>query len=1006
MKLRRIAALVLAVALLPLPRARASQAIGSEVHEFIKPLGPGVELHTGRLWSATYSDLRTERYLTYTPNPGVTPAVAFGSSLSSKQTVPAMAKGFEAYGRRVLAGVNGDYYVVATGVPLGMVLTNGVLRSSPGYHPAVGFLPDGSAIAGYPQLTMYISMLGTRYGVGALNKTRTVEYGIHLFTSEFGPNTQNSQPGIDIILIPIAEQPMQEEGSPGYDTQLRIGGRVECTVEAVLHSEREISIPEGAFVLSVNAKCDAALLAELETIQAGDTVTLGVDTADPRWSQVVSAIGAFQVLASGGVVAEGLDTVQNPRTAVGVKPDGSAIFYTIDGRQSGYSVGASMSQVAARLIELGCTDAVLLDGGGSTTLGTTELTEDAFSAKNRSSDGAPRAVSNALFLVSNLEATGTLGSLTLTPDNAVLLAGARLSLSAFAVDTAYYPMYPITGAQFETSGGTVDGQGMLTAPHTGDILTVTASWGAEVSGSGTYTVVTTPDRIALTAGGEAVTAINLDPGEKIDLNAEAVYRNLPLVAQDGCFTWTVSPEVGTVDVNGVFTAGSRGGSGSLTVSAGERSFSIPVSVAGHVIPMETFEYGMGNIAGLGTMTATLETRPTYVRFGRQSLRLDYNAADGAAIVAASYQLPDGEEYLSLWVYGDGSGNAFAAMFLDALGGRLDAEGIALDFAGWKHVMIPIPEGAVALDRFAVGQAGTGDGLGTIWIDHMMTANQYVLDLDPPAVIARLAGRTLTARISDAVDKTMDKGQITLQFDGWLLDFNWSPDTGTLTAELPAVELDMLHRVTVTAADRSGNLGRASVDLPPEPLPEGVPAPTPPFADTVGHWAQGYTEYLYVQGVSLGYLDGQTRLFRPDAEITRGEFFVMVSRFLRLNTAQYDDVVLPFADLTAIPGWALADMRAMFALGYVQGSSEAGGVYAFAGNTLTRAEAMTILGRIQARGYPAAELDFLDASLVPSWAVDSMQTLVAQGIVTGYDGLLRPTDSVRRGEVAKLLYTIR
>ena len=43
-------------------------------------------------------------------------------------------------------------------------------------------------------------------------------------------------------------------------------------------------------------------------------------------------------------------------------------MYTIDGRQSGYSIGATLTQVAERMVELGCVTALSLDGGGSTTL--------------------------------------------------------------------------------------------------------------------------------------------------------------------------------------------------------------------------------------------------------------------------------------------------------------------------------------------------------------------------------------------------------------------------------------------------------------------------------------------------------------------------------------------------------------------------------------------------------------------------------------------------------------
>ena len=57
------------------------------------------------------------------------------------------------------------------------------------------------------------------------------------------------------------------------------------------------------------------------------------------------------------------------------------------------------------------------------------------------------------------------------------------------------------------------------------------------------------------ATGAAVTQLNLDPEQQVDLTASAVYRKLALTAQDACFTWSADPAVGTIDQNGLFTAG-------------------------------------------------------------------------------------------------------------------------------------------------------------------------------------------------------------------------------------------------------------------------------------------------------------------------------------------------------------------------------------------------------------------------------------------------------------------
>lgn len=59
---------------------------------------------------------------------------------------------------------------------------------------------------------------------------------------------------------------------------------------------------------------------------------------------------------------------RNPRTLAGVTTDGKILLVTVDGRKPGYSVGASFEESARIMKSLGATDAVNLDGGGSTAM--------------------------------------------------------------------------------------------------------------------------------------------------------------------------------------------------------------------------------------------------------------------------------------------------------------------------------------------------------------------------------------------------------------------------------------------------------------------------------------------------------------------------------------------------------------------------------------------------------------------------------------------------------------
>lgn len=57
-----------------------------------------------------------------------------------------------------------------------------------------------------------------------------------------------------------------------------------------------------------------------------------------------------------------------PRTAIGQRKDGTVLFLVIDGRQPGYSLGATLRDVQDVLYEKGAYIAANLDGGSSSTL--------------------------------------------------------------------------------------------------------------------------------------------------------------------------------------------------------------------------------------------------------------------------------------------------------------------------------------------------------------------------------------------------------------------------------------------------------------------------------------------------------------------------------------------------------------------------------------------------------------------------------------------------------------
>ena len=88
-------------------------------------------------------------------------------------------------------------------------------------------------------------------------------------------------------------------------------------------------------------------------------------------------IEASDVLSSGPLLISGgipevfkdvkFNTNRHPRTAVGILDDGSKVFVVVDGRSS-KSQGVTMEEIQKIMLWLGCTDAMNLDGGGSSSM--------------------------------------------------------------------------------------------------------------------------------------------------------------------------------------------------------------------------------------------------------------------------------------------------------------------------------------------------------------------------------------------------------------------------------------------------------------------------------------------------------------------------------------------------------------------------------------------------------------------------------------------------------------
>ena len=983
--------------------AAASDALGNDLTSRDTLLNEKTQLSTNVFWSSSSSDLRTENLITYMPNKAVTPIVTFGDVLTDKSKVSTMAKQLEEQGYRVVAGINGDFYNVGTGLPIGIVVTDGLLRSSDAGYYAVGFRKDGSAVLGKPgvKVTADLGYKDAASGIritrqlAGVNKARVSAGGIYLYTYEFTDRhtTGNTEAGIDVICS-------VEDG------QLAIGDTLTLRVEQVVEAAAATAIREGQVVLSVNLKSDAYHVNALRYVPVGAEINVDVTAASDEWNDVDYAVGALYSLVENGAAVSGLQAGAAPRTAVGQRADGSLVFYTIDGRKSGHSIGASMSQVAARLIELGCETALCLDGGGSTTLSITEPDELAAKTVNKPSEGSERAVTNHIFLVADNEPSGRLSHFYVSADYDYVLAGSKVNISAAAVDTNFIPMEK--RYDLWASDGELDGN-VLTTPSRGGDITVTAESGSK-HGETTVHAIKTPDSVSIrNSSGTVLKELTVSPGSTTALTAAAVYSHLPLKADPEAFTWTVEGNIGTIDQQGRFTAATPG-TGTITASAGGQSATVNVTVSKMALKtVEDFESGntIFNALGYGANFERVNGSE-YVRLGRGAGKMSYtlnlyNDTGTGYVSEMRFKNPvsvSPYSLLNFWVYGDNSGNTLSLLYSDGTKSGLKAQVATLDFSGWKQVSVNL-NSVQELEGLAVDcevdiSLNTDGRYGAIYLDQMVLSYNGVVDNAVPTVTMTPSGTFLTATISDAVDGVLPKSAVSVTWDGREQDFTYNTATGVLST--PVISDGRPHRVTITAKDASGNIGRASYDVP---VAEDY---QPAFTDTVGYWGANYVEFLYTSGVTTGYADGT---FRPDQNITRAQFSVMLYRCLGLDESRYVGVELPFADLDKIADYAVPAIKALYSEGVINGSKGKDGQIYFNPNApLTRAQASAMIGRTQEKGYATVELTFTDAGKIPAYATFYIQTMAAQGILGGYaDGSFKPNNNITRGQMAKILYNL-
>ena len=296
----------------------------------------------------------------------------------------------------------------------------------------------------------------------------------------------------------------------------------------------------------------------------------------------VEAIGgATMLIKDGQISVSESETTKNPRTAVGIKADGNVLILSANGRQEPFSSGYTYYELAEKMLELGCVDALNLDGGGSATYLAQYAGTDELVLANSPSDGQERSVSSSLFVVSNSEKTGVFGSAIVSPDNEVYTPGSTVEFSAIGADTAGFAMAIPEGASWQVAEGSavkgeiteaIGAEGELAATFVAEdgvvgTATVEVVYEGTVYGSATIELQW-PDELKMENS-----QFSLDFSEETDFGLSAYWQTRVVHLKEGDLTWEIGetgneefPSIG--EMNGdIFVADDEATNVTATVTA-------------------------------------------------------------------------------------------------------------------------------------------------------------------------------------------------------------------------------------------------------------------------------------------------------------------------------------------------------------------------------------------------------------------------------------------------------
>ncbi len=830
-------------------------------------------------------------------------------------------------GHFVVGATNAGFFDTAGKMPVNLIAKDNKLinigmsgtktAKSPTNEPiAFGINRNGKAVIDRYKLEMITTLGGQTLNLDKFNGTRG-EKAVHLYQSP-RQTTGTNEWGTEIVISDVTPSPSNQiigqtmTGTVSQITRFGEGGNA--------------AIPSNGFVISAHGQ---EWSEKLKNVQIGDMVDLRLSLGDV-WQDAQYVIGTGPQLVKNGQVSISMDESddfaksRHPRTAVATNQAGDQVYLiTVDGRQSGFSNGATLREFANHLISMGAYNAINLDGGGSTAMAVRELGNTQPKLVSSPSDGVERKISSVFQVISSAP-TSDPKTLKLTKPDGKILKGTKVQLAyKYALDQYFNPVQVnANDITLSVDGNVGSTDGLTFTAESAGSGKIIARYN-DATGEVPVTVVDKLDKIEIQPK-----SVVIGTNEAIQLSANAIYNGgEPIIFDKSLIKWSVDGNIGTITPDGKFIASEEKSAGSIIAQFENVTASIPVKVGVDPVMIDGFESLAKWSADQAKANAAVElaTGNGNVQEGQNSLKLSYDfttAEEGIKVAYATAKTPielNGyPKELGLWVKGDGAAHWLRAHITDGTGKQYTinfTEEHGLSWTGWKYVRAVVPANLtlpLKFDRIYVAEAvKEKQNKGAIYFDGLQSAyvNNHPAPQGNPG-----AGATPDVSFKDITNKHWAYGSVAFLSNRGIIkgyeDNSFRPNAEITRAQAAA----MIAREFKLTDTKDKAL---------------------PFNDVKNtHYAYNAIKAVSEAGIINGQPGGK---FAPDAPLTRAEMAVILNRAYKLQ----GETNKTFTDVKT-SHWAAKDI-AILAANKVTGGYEDGSFKP--SKPTTRAEFSSFMERV-------------------------------------------------------------